>query len=39
MSLATLLPLVLKISIVLNVFAIGLKATLAGATFLFRRAW
>lgn len=37
MSLAALIPLVLKISILLSVFAIGLKATLADATFLFRR--
>jgi BASS family bile acid:Na+ symporter len=37
MSLASLIPLLLKISITLSVFAIGLKATFSDATYLFRR--
>ena len=37
MSLASLIPLLIKISIVLSVFAIGLKASFADATYLFRR--
>lgn len=37
MTLATLIPLVLKLSIALFVFAIGLKATFSDATYLFRR--
>ncbi len=37
MSLATLIPLLIKISITLSVFAIGLKASFADATYLFRR--
>ena len=36
MSLATLIPLVLKFSIMLMVFAIGLKATFADTLYLFR---
>lgn len=36
MSLATLVPLLIKLSIVLSVFAIGLKATFADAIYLFR---
>jgi BASS family bile acid:Na+ symporter len=36
MNLEALILLVLKISIVLNVFALGLKATFADATYLFR---
>src|SRR5688572_8164080 len=37
MTLAKLIPLLLNVSIMLSVFAIGLKATLSDATFLFRR--
>lgn len=37
MSLASLIPLLIKISIILSVFAIGLKASFADATYLFRR--
>jgi BASS family bile acid:Na+ symporter len=37
MDLTSLILLVLKISILLNVLALGLEATLADATFLFRR--
>lgn len=37
MSLASLIPLLIKISIILTVFAIGLKASFADATYLFRR--
>ena len=37
MSLQTLIPLALKASILLNVFAIGLRASLQDATYLFRR--
>jgi len=37
MNLQSLIPLVLKASIVLTVFALGLQATFADATFLFRR--
>jgi BASS family bile acid:Na+ symporter len=37
MSLKTLILLVLKASILLNVFAIGLKASLPDATYMFRR--
>lgn len=37
MSLGAAVLLVLKISIGLSVFALGLKATFADATFLFRR--
>ena len=37
MNLQTLIPLVLKISILLTVFALGLQATFADAVFLFRR--
>jgi len=37
MTLQTLIVLVLKISIFLSVFALGLRATFADATFLFRR--
>ena len=37
MTLAKLIPFLLNVSIMLSVFAIGLKATLADATFLFRR--
>jgi bile acid:Na+ symporter, BASS family len=37
MNMAAIILLVLKTSIVLSVFAIGLKATFADATFLFRR--
>jgi BASS family bile acid:Na+ symporter len=36
MSMTAIILLVLKVSIILSVFAIGLKATLADATFLFR---
>src|SRR6266851_5716958 len=36
MDLQSLILLVLKISIVLSVFALGLKATFADATYLFR---
>ena len=36
MSLATLVPLLLKLSIMLSVFAIGLKATFADTIYLFR---
>src|SRR5215510_8203066 len=37
MSLQTLIPFVLKLSILLNVFAIGLKASVHDATYMFRR--
>jgi len=37
MNLHTLIPLLLKASIFITVFALGLQATLADATFLFRR--
>jgi len=37
MNLSSLIPLVLKASIFLTVFALGLQATFADATFLFRR--
>ena len=37
MSLASLIPLLIKISIILTVFAIGLKASFSDATYLFRR--
>jgi len=37
MNLQSLIPLVLKASIFLTVFALGLQATFADATFLFRR--
>jgi len=37
MNLQTLIPLLLKASIFLTVFALGLQATMADATFLFRR--
>jgi len=37
MSMTAIILLVLKASIILSVFAIGLKATFADATFLFRR--
>jgi BASS family bile acid:Na+ symporter len=37
MTLATLIPLVIKISIMLSVFAIGLKATFSDAIYLFRK--
>lgn len=37
MNLQTLIPLVLKISVLLNVFAIGLRATPRDVTYLFRR--
>ena len=37
MSLATLIPLILKLSIGLSVFAVGLKATFGDALYLFRR--
>ena len=37
MSVQTLIPLLLKTSIFLTVFALGLQATFADATFLFRR--
>lgn len=37
MSMVAILLLILKISIVLSVFAIGLKATFADVTYLFRR--
>jgi bile acid:Na+ symporter, BASS family len=37
MTMTAAILLVLKVSIILSVFAIGLKATLADATFLFRR--
>ncbi|HEU0252327.1 MAG TPA: bile acid:sodium symporter [Pyrinomonadaceae bacterium] len=37
MSLATLIPLLIKISITLTVFAIGLTATFRDATYLFRK--
>jgi len=37
MRLATLIPLVLKVSIVLNVFGLGLNASAQDATYLFRR--
>ena len=37
MNLQSLVPLVLKASIFLTVFALGLRATFADATFLFRR--
>lgn len=37
MSLHTLIPLALKVSVLLNVFAIGLRASLQDATYLFRR--
>ena len=37
MSLASLIPLLIKISIILSVFAMGLKASFADATYLFRR--
>lgn len=37
MSLATLFPLLIKISITLSVFAIGLKASFSDATYLFRK--
>ena len=37
MSLQTLIPFVLKASILLNVFAIGLKASVHDATYMFRR--
>jgi len=37
MSLQTLFPFVLKASILLNVFAIGLKASVHDATYMFRR--
>jgi len=37
MNLQALIPLILKTSIFLTVFALGLQATLADATFLFRR--
>ena len=37
MSLASLIPLLIKISIILTVFAIGLKASFSDATYMFRR--
>ena len=37
MSLQTLVPVVLKASVLLNVFAIGLRASAQDATYLFRR--
>ena len=37
MSLATLIPALIKLSITLSVFAIGLKASFADASYLFRR--
>ena len=37
MNLQTLIPLLLKASIFLTVFALGLQATIADATYLFRR--
>jgi BASS family bile acid:Na+ symporter len=37
MSLQTLIPIVLKVSILLNVFTIGLRASPQDATYLFRR--
>lgn len=37
MTIAALIPIVLKISIALSVFAIGLKASFSDATYLFRR--
>ena len=37
MSLASLIPLLIKLSIILSVFAIGLKASFRDATYLFRR--
>lgn len=37
MNLQTLIPLVLKISVLLNVFAIGLRASPGDVTYLFRR--
>jgi BASS family bile acid:Na+ symporter len=37
MSLTTLIPLILKLSIMLSVFAIGLNATFADTLYLFRR--
>ena len=37
MSLQTLIPIVLKASVLLNVFAIGLRASAQDATYLFRR--
>ena len=37
MNLQTLIPIVLKLSIVLNVFTIGLRASPQDATYLFRR--
>src|SRR4051812_12475683 len=37
MSLQTLIPIVLKASVLLIVFAIGLRASLQDATYLFRR--
>ena len=37
MSLASLIPLLIKISIILTVFAIGLRASFSDATYLFRR--
>src|SRR5258705_10716559 len=37
MSLQTLIPIGLKVSVLLNVFAIGLTASAQDATYLFRR--
>ena len=37
MSLQTLIPIVLQVSLLLSVFAIGLKASVEDATYLFRR--
>jgi BASS family bile acid:Na+ symporter len=37
MNLQTLIPIVLKVSLLLSVFAIGLKASAQDATYLFRR--
>jgi len=37
MTLVTLIVLLLKLSIIISVFAIGLKATFADALYLFRR--
>jgi hypothetical protein len=36
MSVAALVPLILKLSIMLSVFALGLKATFADALYMFR---
>lgn len=37
MNLQTLIPIVLKVSVLLNVFALGLRASAEDATYLFRR--